>query len=114
MPEDCKRHHFHHDNGVDAAMDRAACFGTLTMLESEENIFFHGTSNGLDNRLRVQSQPIVNSADIVIHIVMMCWNTSCSDIGCTNVVSVGRIQFGRQMMVHASRDGGDVVDHGRE
>ena len=39
------------DGRVDATVDRAACLGTLVVLQSVVEVLFHGCSNGVDNGL---------------------------------------------------------------
>ena len=102
------------DNGVDATVDRAACLRTLMVLKGTAKILFHSGTNSLDNELGAQLQVVVNGTDIIIHIIVMCGKIGCSNVGHRNAMSVGRAWFGRRMMVHISREGGDIINHRRE
>ena len=72
------------ENQVDVATDRAARVRTLVVSEGAVQVVFHRCGKRVDKRLGTQLQLIVNSTDIVVHLV------GCSKIGCSSVKTVGR------------------------
>ena len=78
------------DNGVNATADRVACLRTLVVSQSVTKVLFHSCSNGVDERLGAQLQPIVNGADIIVNNVVMRGNGGRSNVGCSNITFVGR------------------------
>ena len=90
------------ENQVDAATDRTARIRTLMVLKGTAQVVFHRRSKRVDDRSGTQLQPIANGADIIVLFV-----------SCSNVKTVGRIRFGRRVMVCIS-NGGDIVNHGGE
>ena len=57
------------ENQVDAAVDRATCVRTLTVSEGVMQVVFHRSGKSVDKRSGTQSQQIVNSAEVIVHLV---------------------------------------------
>ena len=78
------------------------------MLERTKEALFHGSREGMHERMCTQSRPIVNRTNIISLV-------GRGDMMSTNFVSmmsVGRIRFGDSMIGISDR--GNILSHGRE